>query len=98
MNDYADAIRFVSVLLCTAVVAGLLWRMIGRWSLSFPLGRAVVALWAALELIVALGTAARAQLGGPFSPAQYLIIGHSLASLALIVYWPRLRAIGEPKA
>lgn len=91
---YESLIRNANAILCTLVFAGLLWRMIGRWALSYPLGRVAVALFAALELIVALGTANRAAIGGPFNPAQYAITVHALVSLVLIAVWPRLARLG----
>lgn len=90
MSDFADVLRAFNVFLCTAVFAGLLWRMVGRWTLSWPLARWVTGLFAALELILALGIAYRARAGGPFNPVQYLVVLHSLVSLGVVWAWPRL--------
>lgn len=85
-----DVIRFINVLLCTAAFGGLLWRLIGRFTVSFTMARIVVGLLAALELIVALGTARAAALGVPLNEAQYAITVHALIVLAVVAYWPRL--------
>lgn len=89
-HHYADVMRMINMLLCTLVFAGLAWRWIGRWLVSWPLARWVVGLWATLELIVALGTAARAAIGGPFNPVQYVITVHALISLVVIAFWPKM--------
>lgn len=86
----ADLIRHINAALCTIAFAGLLWRLIGRWTLSFPLARLLVALFATLELIVALASARRAQIGGPLNEAIYLIMAHAIVTIVVIILWPRL--------
>lgn len=90
LNNYADTIRVINMLLCTAAAGGLIWRFIGRWMISWPLAKWVVGLFAALEFIVALGTAFRAAAGGPFNPVQYIITIHALLTLLIIAIWPSL--------
>lgn len=85
-----DVLRFINVVLCTAAFAGLLWRLVGRWQVSFRMARIIVMLLAALELIVALGTARAAALDVPLNEAQYAISGHALVVLVVVVLWPRL--------
>lgn len=96
VNEYADVTRILNMLLCTAVFAGLVWRLIGRWVISWPLAKWVVGLWAALEFIVALGIAARTAIGGPFNPIQFAIMVHCLVSLVVIAVWPRT-SLGRPE-
>ena len=90
LSDYADTIRMVNMLLCIAAAGGLVWRFIGRWMISWPLARWVVGLFAALEFIVAMGTAYRAAAGGPFNPVQYVITVHALTTLCIVVIWPSI--------
>lgn len=85
-----SALLHLNAILCTVAFAGLLWRLIGRWPLSYPLARIIVVLFAALELIVALGTARRAALDAPFNEAQYAILLHAVVTLFVVVVWPRL--------
>lgn len=85
-----ELLRFVNVMLCTAAFGGLVWRLLGRWQVSFTMARIVVILLASLELIVALGTARRAALGGPLNEAQYAVMVHALIVLAVVALWPRL--------
>lgn len=85
-----DLIRLINVALCTAAFAGLLWRLVGRWEVSFRMARIIVTLLAVLELIVALGTARAAALDVPLNEAQYAISVHALITLGVVVLWPRL--------
>lgn len=85
-----DVIRGINVVLCTAAFAGLLWRLVGRWEVSFRMARIVVTLLAVLELIVALGTARAAALNVPLNEAQYAITAHALVTLTVVGLWPRL--------
>lgn len=90
LSDYPDVIRLVNMLLCTAAAGGLLWRLIGRWMISWALAKWVVSLFAALEFLVAIGTAYRAAAGGPFNPVQYIITIHAILTLAIIAIWPQI--------
>lgn len=85
-----DLLRALNVLLCSAVFGGLLWRLIGRYSVSFPLARWITGLFATLEFIVAMGTAFRAAVGGPFNPIQFVITVHCIVTLMVIWKWPTL--------
>lgn len=87
----------LNYVLCALAFAGLVWRLVGRWSLSYTLGKVIVSLFTVLELIVAIATARRAALGGPFNEAQYAIMLHAVAVIALVVLWPWLLDRDPPK-
>ena len=98
MNDYAETVRLINVILCTAAFGGLMYRLVGRFLVTYPLARCVVGLFAALELIVALGTARRATLGGPLNEAQYFVMGHAVITLIVVVMWVRLIPENAPES
>lgn len=88
-----------TAILCTAAFAGLLWRLLGRWTL-YPnrLARIALALFAVLELIVAMGAARAAALEHPLDQVQYLILAHAGVTLAVIALWPHIHRIGPSDA
>lgn len=85
-----ELLRHVNVFLTMLVFAGLVWRLVGRWTLSFRLGRLVTTLFALLYLFISLGTARAAAGNFPVNEIQVLIGLHALATLAVIATWPRL--------
>lgn len=82
--------RHVSALLCILAFAGLVWRLVGRLNASRTLVSALTALLAALELIVALGSARRAAIGGPFNEAQWFVLAHAVVVLVIVATWDRI--------
>jgi hypothetical protein len=83
--------------LVTSVAAGMiLWRLVGRWPVTYPLARMVVALWLLVELIVAVALALRVDLGGPPNPAVWGFLAHSVITIVLCAFWPRLIELEGP--
>lgn len=83
-------IRHVTALLCILAFAGLMWRLLATLGATRTLVSAVTALLAVLELVVGLGAARRAALGGPVNEALYAILVHAVLVLALVIAWNRL--------
>lgn len=90
LDTPADVVRHVSALLCLLAFGGMMWRLIGWWDVLRPLSRYGLTLFAVLLLIVGLGSARRAALGGPLNEAQLFIILHAVATLVFLAAWPRL--------
>lgn len=86
------AVLHLSAFLSIVAFGGLLWRIFGRLGASRTVVTIVTGLLAALEFIVALGTARRAALGGELNEAHWFILAHTVVVLWLVVEWDRIPA------
>lgn len=93
-----DLVELATTLMCAAAFGGLVWRLIGRWPTSYPLARLIVALFALLELLVALAVARRAAIGGEFNEIELVILLHAVFTVVVVAFWPRLLNLGDRPA
>lgn len=95
MTDVQQLVYQITAVACMGAFAGLLWRLIGRWPVSYPLARTVVGLFAALEFIVALAVTRRAALGGEWNEATALVLIHGVITCGVVIFWPWLLTLGD---
>lgn len=96
-DQVVELYRFINVVLTSAAFGGLVWRLVGRWTLSYMLAKIVVALLAVAELLFAVAVARQAALGNEINEASFGITLHALAILWVVIWWPWLLQRDPPR-